>query len=236
LPLHNDPDGEYCRFEAEGLHITVPKGIIHGEGGVGVRALVGLRGDFEVTATIELLNVDRPPSGTGAGVGLYLPTTGASATFIGRLLGPRGRQFILCSIQNGTQWKQHWTDCSASLLRLRMQRIGTMIIYSFAPGMTGGDFHELHRAELNAADIRLSRFTAVNNKTPCAVDVRLIDLRLRAGPPIGDATIAAPARPRRWLFASAVLMLAFTGVLGALLYRRRFRAAEQPSGRSRHIE
>jgi hypothetical protein len=70
LELVSDPEGEHVRPSPAGLEITILKPWIHPWGGVGVRTAFGLRGDFEVTATYEILQADPPTDGFGVGVAM----------------------------------------------------------------------------------------------------------------------------------------------------------------------
>ena len=47
--------------------ITLPATYIHPWGGVGFQTAIAVAGDFEITATVDILHADRPPTGIGVG-------------------------------------------------------------------------------------------------------------------------------------------------------------------------
>ena len=71
LSLFGPNAGDAVKAEVQGLRLTLPT---NGRQtyGWGVVANFGMSGDFEVTADYELLAVDRPKRGSGAGVALLI--------------------------------------------------------------------------------------------------------------------------------------------------------------------
>jgi serine/threonine protein kinase len=63
-----DPEGKFLKAEPEGMRITLPATYVHPFGGIGYLIEQGLQGDFEVTATVEVLHADPPATGYGVGV------------------------------------------------------------------------------------------------------------------------------------------------------------------------
>ncbi len=128
LKLLPEKKGNLVRFEPEGLRITVQQSSTPQEGN-GVLASMTLRGDFEVTATVEVLQLVKPPSGTGAGAGLYLGTATAGAN-LRRFVGAQGRNkvignhhFLVPGKQSPT-WEQNGGLCDESVVRLRFRAWG----------------------------------------------------------------------------------------------------------------
>jgi hypothetical protein len=222
LRLLNDPTGALCRTEPTGLRVAVPKSLIYASGdGVGIQALVPLHGDFEVIATIELLDVETPRSGAGAGVALYLPTVAGAGALLGRVVDMNGRHVILCGrhspalAKKDPTWERHATFCADDKLSLRLRRTGPTLSYQFAPGTEGTDYHELQRLDFGGDDIKHVRFSAINNRTHCALDVRLIDLHIRSGAGIVEpAGVALSSNgTRRWHLS--ITLLGCAAVLAA---------------------
>ena len=79
------------KAEEEGLRITLPAKQDKPEP-VGVRALVGVKGDFEITAGYEFLQADAPKTGTGIGFEIYLETSSPTKEGLGfiRVIRPNG--------------------------------------------------------------------------------------------------------------------------------------------------
>jgi hypothetical protein len=216
----NDPNGEFLHADREGLRIRVPRDVKHGSGGVGVRINVELHGDFDIITTVEVLKLEPPPSGSGAGITLYLPNVaGTEAYLLGRMMGPKGSQFLLSSQQftepQNSRWKLHHTPCQETLLRLRLQRTHTTLSYQFAPGRDG-PFQEIHRKEVDPGPIKRIRFTAANQQLPAAMEVRFIDFHARTAPAAaaGERAAAEPAAPRPW---TSLLFVFLVGLVALLL-------------------
>src|SRR5262245_2574279 len=55
--------GKFARVEAEGLRITLPRDRKDVAAQVGFSIPLNVRGDFEITADVELLHADVPPTG-----------------------------------------------------------------------------------------------------------------------------------------------------------------------------
>lgn len=215
LELVNDRDREFCRLEPEGLRITIPRTATHGLGGVGVRTTFAMPGDFDVIVTAQVLSAERPPTGSGSGITMYLPTvTGKDAVFIGRMHTKKGKQILLCSRQHidetGQHWAQHPRPCEESLLRIRLKRTGKTVSYQFAPGVEGGTFEEVHREEFGDDPIERIRLTAANQQTEAAMDIRVLQLQVRSDfPPL-------PAEPRAERAGLRLVKLLLVGI-GAVL-------------------
>jgi ABC-type spermidine/putrescine transport system permease subunit II len=125
----------FLQFEPEGLRLTLPKNYRHPPGGVGVKTLAGLRGDFEVTATVEILNLETPPKGSGAGVGVAVDTPTKSEQ-LRRVVGAKGNHSLLWTgytppspDKKGQIWQEDRIPCEENLLRLRFKRTGTVMHY-----------------------------------------------------------------------------------------------------------
>jgi predicted RNA-binding Zn-ribbon protein involved in translation (DUF1610 family) len=239
LPLFQVEDNTFVRSDPAGLRITLPRTYRHPPNGVGCRASFTIRGDVDVTATVELLDVEAPPKGVGAGVGLSVETASAGVQ-LRRQVGMKGKHALLANRyqpvpdNRNLDWKQRSTPCPDSLVRLRLKRTGTTAYYLWAPGAAGDAFKELHQFELGNDDIEHVRLFAFNNQHPCAVDVRLIDLRIRSGnPSVGAAALTPPgAASRLWL--AVVVGIALAVGLGLAVWhgsrsRTRHRATPAPA-------
>jgi hypothetical protein len=166
--------------QPEGLRITIAKPWIAPSTGVGIRTAFGIRGDFETTAAIEILQADTPPSGQSSGIGFFLSPvnykTYKEATALDRYF-EKG--------SGGVRW---WaTDSSRKgsapsddqVVRLRMTRAEGMVQYFWAPGLEGENFQLLGQADW-PNEIEFIRLIAFMGKSPVNLDVRFLDFRIRA--------------------------------------------------------
>lgn len=229
LVLYQAEEENLVQAEPGGLRITLPADYHHPAGGVGVRTNFAVRGDFEATATLELVRINAPPRGSGAGVGIAVdtPTKGKQ---LRRVVGAKGNPNLLVTgfvlAGKGQHWdKEYRTPCPDNLLRLRLARSGTTLHYAWAPGLVGDNFVELHQEDIGTDDVDHVKVMALNAQKPCLVDVRLLELRIRSGPQ-GNAAAPAPAGPSRsWLAAAIVIgmMLTLVLTLGVVLviYKQR---------------
>ncbi len=94
LTWFNIKDKSLVKEEPEGLHIIIPKTVIHPWGGVGLRTAFGFKGDFEVTTTIAMLRTEAPNpgefNGVGSGVTLYVAKVGGGGASVSRMAVPDG--------------------------------------------------------------------------------------------------------------------------------------------------
>src|SRR5262249_23700148 len=141
--------GDVIKEEASGLRITIPDTWQHPFGGVGVKSTFGLRGDFEVTTTFEILKADIPEKMGSYGVGICLRVVKAEPTKEiaqwCRLVRPGGRQLLHWErqvyVEEGKyNHPQASIPCEDKVGRLRMKRIDMTLQYLWAPGLEGGDF------------------------------------------------------------------------------------------------
>lgn len=225
---------QVARPDDKGLRINLqanrPK-----RGPVGVATRFRVRGNFEITASYEILNADVGTKGYGAGARLWVkldaPTTDVIS--LGRVDRVKdGRIFVAYRVSKDASGKDvPQTQTAPSQARhgkLRLARTGTTLAFLVADG-DATDFREIHRLEVGSHDLEQVQFTATTGDQPTAVDLRLRDLTLRA-----DKLPSAPstAGSTAWLWwaacaAGAVILL---GGLGFWFWARRPLPAEE--GRS----
>jgi hypothetical protein len=231
-----------CEPEEGGLRITLAK-TPRSNQPTGVRLMFSLEGDFEITGTYEVLSIDMPPGGGGAGVALNVVATNNYQKFarLGRFRQPDvGNAYQAeCRIKGRPSDRPFAAEpTEARSGQLRLIRDGAQLHYQVADG-PAHVFREIYQAEFTDDPVEIVRLAANNNATPAGVDVRLIDLRIRygSGPP---AAAAAPAERGRFSLLLAlgmlvVLLLAI--VLAAACYlRRRRQSAQAPAGDDAPIE
>src|SRR5262249_22989967 len=139
------------RADVQGLRITMPPEH-NSKLPVGFVPHFGVRGDFEITLSFEILRIDKPASGTGAGVSIWIRTTSATdeAATIGRAVRSGGEQ-VFFSHRASTpieKKREHHsgkplaTECRTG--KLRLTRNGPMLSYLVAEG-DGNEFRELYQ-------------------------------------------------------------------------------------------
>jgi hypothetical protein len=170
--------GRFASVEAEGLRIQLPKDR-KDRAQVGFSVPLQLQGDFEVTATFEIVSAEVPKTGYGVGA-----TVGVDdRARVGRYARPRGDQVILWDywpvIDGVRKMEGRASPCIATAGRMRLRRSGALLHFEWAPATTGDDFEELHATEYGTDDTKFFTFVAESSGQPCAVDIRVTELRIR---------------------------------------------------------
>jgi hypothetical protein len=224
---------QFIKSEPEGLRITLPKNR-NDLSPVVVGTRTGIQGDFEITATLEILKAEQPKDGFGVGASLFINKVdpAAEGATLGRLVRPKGKQVVFWDLGIGKKKEELQFDIdfrpySEDQMRLRLKRTGTQLSYLLAKGLTGENFDELPAKEFGGNDIEKVLVRVTTGQQPVLVDVRLIELRIRSGAapatPIPAVTTTVPYS-RGWLLAGScvmvVILLFAVVVLVALLYRR----------------
>ncbi len=219
------------RAEPAGLRITLTPD--HGrKPAVGLAARAGVRGDFEITLAFDVLKVDKPTGGTGAGVSLWVTMVSPTkeAATIARLVKPTGEAVFVAhraTTPVGGQRRHGGTHAAteATSGKLRLVRTGPTLTYLVAEG-DGGAFRELYQTELGTADLDMVRFAADNGGSPTAVDVRLKGVTIRADEFGAARPVPKPVRWPGWVAAGLAALLLAAG--GYWLWSRR-KSAGRPA-------
>jgi hypothetical protein len=220
--VFGDPDQQLVRVEPEGLRMTLPKDRKK-LGQVGLSLPVALPGDFQITASFEILEAEAPAGGFGVGAFLALNQTAR----ILRVARAEGEQVIAWNLfvrgDGQRRMEEDAQPCEAKTGRLRLQRVGPALRFLWSPASAGDDFEEIHQCDF-PENIKEVRLLVATGKHPARLDVRFADLRVQGAG--GDT--AAPSAPRRrlWLAAASVTLLLLLFGLGAWLYTRRSRRFE----------
>jgi hypothetical protein len=217
--------------EAQGLRITLPANRPD-KAAVGVSPRFAISGDFEITVGYEILSADEPPSGLGAGVGVWgqIRSDPPQAMSVACLQRPeKGTGFVAQFAHERTpdgkrDFKQKLLASGAAKKgRLRLARTGSDLSFLVAEGESD-TFEELHRVSVRPDDVKPLRITASTNNAACGVSIRLVDLRIRADQLPGAARPAETGGWRVWLVA--FLLVIAVGVTGGFLLWR-YRPWEQ---------
>jgi hypothetical protein len=207
------------RADAQGLRITLPAN--HGSKlPVGLVPRFGVRGDFEITMAFDILRVDRPTAGNGAGLSVYITmaSTTREAATIGWQSRPGGEKVFFshrASTPVGGKRKHRGGKPLATAAlsgRLRLVRRGVMLSYQVAEG-EADTFQELYQSELGDGDLDGVRFAAESGGSPTGVDVRVKSVRVRADdlPAEPVRMVRQPARWPLWLAAGVMTLLLALG-------------------------
>ncbi|MGF1582874.1 MAG: DUF1583 domain-containing protein [Gemmataceae bacterium] len=157
----------------------------HPWGGSGLATKFGLKGDFEITTTVEILAREVPQAGYGAGVRLYINKKDSriGATLC-RMVRPGGKEIVLWdfteekgqektpSVLEGTK------PCKTDKVKLRLKRTGVTLQYLWAPA-DSDEFSEIKSVECGDHPVHRVTLTAINGKQPISLEARLIDFRIK---------------------------------------------------------
>jgi DNA-directed RNA polymerase subunit RPC12/RpoP len=169
--------------EEGGLRIKVLAN--RGKAGAGLQTKFSLTGDFEITASYEILSFDKPA--TGYGVGVYLTISPAAwknkRATLARCWTPQtgsGFQpvFILAGPVpiNRTGWEPSETMKG----QLRLRREGDKLFYLINEEV-GQPFREILQCDYGTEAVDMVRLVANPGSSPAAVDVRLLDIQMHWG-------------------------------------------------------
>jgi len=211
--------------ENGGLRITLPPE--HGnKAACGLALHQALKGDFDVAMEFEILQVDQPTGGNGAGVSIWLTMVSRTneAATIAFMKGKSGDSAFIshrATTPEGGKRKHTVGHSSATLAKtgkLRFERRGPTLNYIVE---SAGKTEEIHTSQLGTGDIDMIRFAADNGGSPTMVDVRIREITLRADD-LGGATLLPPRR--RWftLFNAGIAAIVIVG-LGIAVHTYRSR-------------
>jgi hypothetical protein len=214
--------------DKRGLRFTIPNGL--GEGPA-VATKFGIRGDFEITATFEVLSRLRPDVGYGMGADMLIKPPGAWDKFasISRFSKTGDTVFSMVhkdKVGEKEKWNAKLHPTQATSGRLRLVRVGPTLHYQLAEG-DAKIFHEMFVSEYGAEDLEFVRLSATTGGSKKAVDLLWKDLSVRAEELPG--WVGPDLKSRRsppWItavFVSAALLLGLMGLVWWLASSRRAR-------------
>ncbi len=232
LAFFGDQDGQFLKPEPEGLRITLPKTYLHPWGGVGVSTTFEIEGDFEITATVEVLHADRPAQGNGVGTTLGISKVdpaveGAAVLRVRKIDDTEVVAWDQIIDAPNEKWGRYLLGnpkpCSDKVGRMRLKRTGSTLFYQWGPGLEGETFDTIHQLEnFGVGPIRTARVAAFTGRQPCVIDVRLIALRVLSGPAApGGSQAGSSLVGRKGGLALAALGALTIAMLLFLLQRRR---------------
>jgi len=225
LRLTGADTAKLVRPEPEGLLMEIPAG--GGVDQVGFAAKYVLHGDFEITASYELLDVAKPDAGYGVGPAIHIAasTKAENAATLSRIERPKEGSVYGAHVawfaQSRTQAKRRehrvrLFDTSSESGRLRLARSGEMLQYLVADGESE-TFRQIHQVAFTDANVDLVCAALNRNGARTPATIRWKDFDLRA------ERISRFRRPSSGKGGLLGVGLCVTGVAGllALWYWRR---------------
>ena len=231
---YGDLDDSFIKVEPQGLRFTLPRNLKLGSSR-GVSVPLSITGDFEITVAAEFLRYDEPAPGSNSyGVGVLMSVNEKGR--IGRLFRADSKQVVTWDrwavVNDEPKFLAGSAPCSASVVRLRLTRTGSVLHFLWAPGSVGDNFTDFQQGEVGDAEmreLRLEMGVDVGNATG-ALDFRLLDLTLRSdslpASPVSATEVVGPtssadsaSSANDWVLAAVGLTglgIVGLGVVGAL--------------------
>jgi serine/threonine protein kinase len=228
-PLSPDPD-QFVKVEAEGLRIRLPKDRTTFYPAT-FSMPVAIEGDFEITTGFEIVHADMPaPGARSYGLGVLMSLNEiARVGCLWRAEGPVV-SWDRWDIMNGDRkFLVGAMPCMSSKGRLRLKRTDNNLVFSWSPESEGDQFHAIHQCDFGKEDIkefRLELTAGLGGGRRGELDVRLIELRIRASNPGADQLLIPPEQRagqlRDWLVTGLILglLVSITIPVGWMFVRR----------------
>ncbi len=236
--------------EREGLRVNLPatRKVQRTMRGIGLGTNLPVVGDFQITATYQLLSAGTPVSGREvAGVDLYLqrgPEGNRQARF-GRFNTQEGPVYEMKeSLYKQAPDKVLRVPTAATRGQLRLARAGNLLLYLVKDDTTQGEFKELYQTDFGTEPLKFILFEVNPGQEATPVEARLIDLQIesnlrnQAAPPANPSDPSSPAGSprgagRRWLAAAAVFgLFLLLALAGWLYFLRRHQTPAEGAGPS----
>jgi hypothetical protein len=258
--IFEGPFADNCvHFEPAGMRINLPLGWGDERQATGIKSGFGIKGDFEITLSFEILAEPAPRdagrNGTRLSLGVWKETDRSNLATINRGIGPKeGTNFV--------SWQSLWDEdkgtparslgvflTPAKSGRFRLIRSGSHLYFGFAEGLDGA-FRFRAKYNFGPEDVRDIRITAATGSEQATIDVRATDLHIRAdaipnAPGVAplvaagniDAPVIAVAPSRAWLVATlligaVVLLVMAVALVGAIVL---FRGRKMPAPAGKEV-
>ncbi|NLX95675.1 MAG: DUF1583 domain-containing protein [Rhodopirellula sp.] len=210
--------------EADGLRMMIPAAARVDE--VGIQPRVGLRGDFEIIVTYEIIKIAPPKSGYGCGPRIYISTAteDEQAATISRMKRVKeGDSFCAHSAryvaaEQGERQRQHVihiAPAAAGTGRLCLRRTGKDLHW-LADDAERDVLIERHTAPFTDADVSYVQISLHRGGAKTAADARWKEVILRADEFVGGRD----ANSGGWLLALGGLLAGAVVAIGVWYYRR----------------
>jgi hypothetical protein len=235
---------QLVKAERDGLHVRIPAGL-ENPAAVGITPRFRIHGDFEITVSFAIVKADAVVRGYGLGAAIWVETdteTAEAVTIERGVLPKEGDRYTSTRISGppppeSRKYDVRRAPAESRFGALRMARVGSLIITSFADG--GKEpFHVLRTVELGPEDLTLCRLSADTGVSNHGVEVRFEDLTIRAEALPGYAGAAQATAPDRFpwvLVGGAVVGFALLAVLVWWLAAAKRSATQGPPAVPRRV-
>jgi len=192
---------KFVKYGLDGLRITLPAGQdgTYPETGLATRTV--LKGDFEITVRYEILaepnQTEADDFHTRFTLSLALKPPHGAVTLSRRMHKPSGPRFFswLSMPDNATGKpleKSLLSTATAPKGRLRVARVANQVFYS-ASEDDANEFRALASFPVGQDDVEGVRLSAVKGGSKSALDVRVMDLQIRAEAIVKPPTASLPS-------------------------------------------
>lgn len=217
-------DGQSGTITAErgGFRLSLPEGHPPKEA-VGFSPLFRIGGDFQITVTYRLLSTGKPTKGLGAGLKIWAKFASQQfrAATLGHFKQPEGEEAIVAILAEDKKGKRDYktesVPASTQEGQLRLVRSGDEL--SFQVSEDGGaSFSKLQRTKVGTEDVANLRIVATSGEDPAAVDVQLLELRIKAE---RLSTAQEPLKKQGgWIVLRVLVVLAIAGAGAFVAWRK----------------
>ncbi len=206
------------RPDPRGVRVTIPEKL--GDS-VAIETKFGLRGDFDVRASFEVLSIQKPTIGFGVGPELLVKPPGDwdKLASVSRFVNPKDTiisAVFLRKIDGETIVQGNWPQTMIKKGTFRLVRTGPTMHYLIANG-DSQDFVELFQAEFGTEDLEMVRLGAVTGRSPSSADVLFSHLSIHAEELPGLSGGSESTQRSPWALLAAGF--AVIGLAGAFLWR-----------------
>jgi hypothetical protein len=191
--------GEIFRDE-KGLLISISEGKEELRQDTGVYSQFSIRGDFEATVSFDVLKADRPKAGPGVGPVLYAARPfGTGAVSVARRILPDGKAVFLADRMQRVRGKLTHDikslPSTATAGKLRLTRCGAQVHCYVSEGHKP-EFVQVAKIDFGTADIGMISVCGSTGESESGLEVRLLDLSVRAEslPGLADQPSGDPGR------------------------------------------
>jgi hypothetical protein len=233
-------EAEQCvRFEEAGLRIHLPLGWKGARPGTGICSNFGVRGDFVITMTYEILKEPEPAQAGEPGTRLSLGVKKVSpqahpdaAAVHRRMWREAGSGFeAWASLWNSTREKAEEQSYHLPLAgirtgRLRLIRAGPVLSCYAAEGLDK-EFFLLKEYRFGAEDVQEVRIAGSTGGANAELDVRVTDVRLRTGSLLQQPAAEPQQGSRRWWATAGLFGVVVLSALGVWFWTQRRRRPSQ---------
>lgn len=219
---------QYCRQDGTGLRISLPASKA-APPQTGLKFNLVIERDFEITLAYDLAKVDRPTSGYGNGLGVFIQSDGPrkEAATLGLLLPVSGDLRLVANRHSTADGGKRTHDTKgfpagedARRGQFRLARRGKQLRLLAATDKVP-EFVEARAIDFGDEPVTLVRVTADTGGAPAAVEVVLKEIVIKTDSLTTDSQRLEKSSSAAMWVMGGVVLLAGGCLVGFLLWRRR---------------